>query len=87
MSLRNAHYEQYFTLLMLFVFFEKLSMAKKIIEDEDLECEGDDFDAIEITEVISPIKLDARRRLEKIIEDKELERLIDGEYDDFFSSY
>jgi len=66
-------------------------MAKKLIEDEDFDCEDDisdnDIDSAEMVEFVSPIKLDARRRLEKIMEDKELERLIDGKYDDFFSSY
>ena len=66
-------------------------MAKRLIDDEDFECEDDmgdnDFDSAEIVELVSPIKLDARRRLEQIMEDKALDRLINGRYDGFFSSY
>jgi len=66
-------------------------MTKTLIDDEDFECEDDmgdnHFDSAEIVGLVSPIKLDARRRLEKMMEDKELERLLDGKYDDLFSSY
>jgi len=62
-------------------------MAKTLIDDDDFECEDDmgdnDFDSAEIVEPVSPIKLDARRRLEQIMEDKALERLISGRYDGF----
>jgi len=63
-------------------------MAKKVKKYEDIDNEGDvnddGFETIEIFEVISTINLDARRRLEKLMEDKELERLIDSKYDDLF---
>jgi len=58
-------------------------MAKK---NGDISSESDDdkFETSEIVEIISIINLDARRRLERLMEDKELERLINSKYDDLF---
>ena len=90
MSLRIIHLEQYYTLLMLFIicaFFEKLGMSKKVKKDEDYDNQGDmndDFEPIDIVDATATINLDARRRLEKLMEDKELARLINSKYDDLF---
>ena len=63
-------------------------MAKKVLNDESFDSEydmtDDGFEIIEIEDVISTIKLDARRRLEIIMEDKELERLTDSSYSYYF---
>ena len=62
-------------------------MAKKVKNDEDFDSEddmNDDLDIIETVDSLSTINLDARRRLEKLMEDRELERLIDSKYDDLF---
>ncbi|MDH5471919.1 MAG: hypothetical protein OEY87_03195 [Gammaproteobacteria bacterium] len=66
-------------------------MAAKIDDDEDDFDEVDDedgamledFDEIDDKEIILKDYSDARRRLEQIREDKELERLIRGEFDDW----
>lgn len=71
------------TLLIIYGVFWESSMAKK---NGDISSESDDdkFETSEIVEIISIINLDARRRLERLMEDKELERLINSKYDDLF---
>ena len=63
-------------------------MAKKVVKEDAFESNNDmtddDFDVIEINEVISTINLDARRRLEQIMEDRELKRLTDDSFDYYF---
>lgn len=64
-------------------------MAKKVIKEDDAfesnnDMADDDFDVIEMNEVISTINLDARRRLEQIMEDRELKRLTDDSFDYYF---
>ncbi len=60
-------------------------MAKKInVEDDgdDIDIDGED-DYQDIDSVDSVIEaFDARRRLENVLEDKALERLLSGDYDD-----
>lgn len=59
-------------------------MAKKInVEDDgdDIDIDGED-DYEDIDSVDSVIEaFDARRRLENVLEDKALERLLNGDYD------
>ena len=60
-------------------------MAKKVKNDDGFTSEAemnddDDFEAIDIIDSRLIINLDARRRLEQFMEDKALERLIDGGY-------
>jgi len=61
-------------------------MSKKVKTDEDFESDDvliGDFE--DIDEVLSVSHFDARRRLEQIKGDKELDRLINGnKYDDLF---
>jgi len=62
-------------------------MTKKVKKDEDFECDDgmiDEFEDIDIDEAISSSNFDVRRRLEQLREEKELERLINGKYDDLF---
>ena len=65
-----------------------MAKKKKVIAD-------DDFDDIEdeLPEEFNPFRfndnesigyIDARRRLEKLKEEKELERLLDSRYDDYY---
>ena len=60
-------------------------MAKKINvedDDDDIDIDGED-DYEDIDSVDSVIEaFDARRRLENVLEDKALERLLSGDYDD-----
>ncbi len=59
-------------------------MAKKINvedDDDDIDIDGED-DYEDIDSVDSVIEaFDARRRLENVLEDKALERLLSGDYD------
>ena len=59
-------------------------MAKKINvedDDDDIDIDGED-DYEDIDSVDSVIEaFDARRRLENVLEDKALERLLNGDYD------
>jgi len=62
-------------------------MAKKVKKNEDFDSDDDMVDELEdigIDEVISSSNFDVRRRLEQLREEKELERLINGKYDDLF---
>lgn len=63
-------------------------MAKKVSDDDDYENDGDmseDFEEIEHKLSEAGRFTDARRRLEQLREEKELERLINSnEYDDLF---
>jgi len=63
-------------------------MARKVVKDEDFESDYDLIDdgiaVIEMDEIISTINLDARRRLEIIMENKELERMSDGGFNYYF---
>ncbi|MCW8935606.1 MAG: hypothetical protein OQK98_12845 [Gammaproteobacteria bacterium] len=63
-------------------------MAKKVIKEDAFESNNymtdDDFEVIEINEVISTINLDARRRLEQIMEERELKRLTDDSFNYYF---
>lgn len=60
-------------------------VAKKINvedDDDDIDIDGED-DYEDIDSVDSVIEaFDARRRLENVLEDKALERLLSGDYDD-----
>lgn len=56
-------------------------MTKKINNEDNFESDNKisgDFDDVDIDEVLSTGNFDVRRRLERIREDKELERLING---------
>jgi len=62
-------------------------MAKNVKKDEDFECDDDmvdEFEDIDIDVTVSNSNFDVRRRLEQLREEKELERLINGKYDDLF---
>ena len=62
-------------------------MAKKVKKDEDFDSDDgmvDEFEDIGIDEALSSSNFDVRRRLEQLREEKELERLINGKYDDMF---
>ena len=62
-------------------------MAKKVKNDDDFASDDliDDFEDLDIDEALSTSHFDVRRRLEQIREDKELDRLINGnKYDDLF---
>lgn len=58
-------------------------MATKDINDDDFDSDMEMLDDFEdIDEALSINFVDARRRLEQLREDRELERLINGGYDD-----
>ena len=62
-------------------------MAKKLSDEDDFEDDGeilDNIDDVEFKLSESGSHSDARRRLEQLKEEKELERLINGKYDDLF---
>lgn len=61
-------------------------MGKKVKNEDDFENDEGVLDDIDdMDEAISACNFDVRRQLERIREDKELERLINGnKFDDFF---
>ena len=63
-------------------------MAGKIDNDDDFDAGDDDemldeFEEIDDEKIIEQVHSDARRRLEQLREDKELARLLKGDFDDW----
>ena len=62
-----------------------MAKKKKVIVDDDIDDElPEEFNHFRFNENESIGYIDARRRLEKLKEEKELERLLDSRYDDYY---
>ncbi|MCW8854821.1 MAG: hypothetical protein OQK76_10035 [Gammaproteobacteria bacterium] len=63
-------------------------MVGKINNDDDFDAGDDDemldeFEEIDDEKIVEKVHSDARRRLEQLREDKELARLLKGDFDDW----